>query len=54
MTQTENKAKEPMDGFFGMILGRLGASLLENISYECACDRVTRAGLILPHPLTNL
>ena len=36
MTQTtENEAKERMGGFFGMILGTLSASLLENISEEC-------------------
>ena len=65
----ENETKEQRGGFFSMLLGTLGASLLGNLATGGkgtmrACDGIVRAGsgskknklnLLLPfHPLTNI
>ena len=62
----QNEAKEQKGGFLSVLLGTLGASLLENMlagkGINRAGDGTIRVGhgsskthfLILPHPLTNL
>ena len=45
MEKVEHETKEQRDGFFSMLLGTLGASLLVNM--------LSGKGIIRAHPLTN-
>ena len=46
----QNEAKEQKGGFISMLLGTLGASLLENVSagkgINRACEGIVRAGYV--------
>ena len=55
--QFKNKAKEQESWFLAMVLGTLGASLLENLVTDKGTSKAVKEQLELvkpPHPLTNV
>ena len=49
----KNEAKEQKGGILGMLLGTLGASILESLLTAKGVMRANFRILMLPHPLTN-